>query len=51
LGNNLKDIVYWKNVNMREEFQRLIEEDVAKIRHMTGISLGVSGIPGVTRLP
>jgi hypothetical protein len=50
LGINLKDIVYWKNVNTLEEFKLLIEEDVAKIRHMIGISFEVSGIPGVTRL-
>jgi hypothetical protein len=50
LGNNLRDIVYWKNVNTRDELQRLIEEAMAKIGYMTGISCRVSGITGDTRL-
>jgi len=38
----MRDIVYWKNVNRREELQRCVEEAVTKIGNMTGISCKVS---------
>jgi len=50
LGNNLRDIVYWKNVNTRDELQHFIEKAVAKIGDINGISCRVSRITGDTRL-